>query len=502
MDTLTGVTGAKPSPAVDRATFETLVMDGDVETCVAPFDLPAPIPSTTSLSRQAAEPTATERPAADYRMAEVIGALSLAIDIASGQTLAHSQRSAYIAMRLVDALGIEDNVKSDVLYGSLLSDVGCTYTSPKWAYLLQGSELELAKDIYLVDPRDVPQMFKSVWRAVAPGRPLASKLATLGRLILRAPKEVPNSMALRCEKGQEIAGALGFSQGVQDAVLYGFERWDGKGSVYGLKSQLIPLTARIVIAAQIAEAHWERGGIGQAARALSEHAGHWLDPEVANAFVKLAADRAFVADYKSPELMATLLAGEPTSPSYYSTRHQLDEVIEAFATLIDIKSAWTVTHSRGVAAIAQALASHVGCDQDVVESVRRGALLHDLGKLGVPTSVLDKPGSLSAEERKVIQTHPGISEMILSETDVFRPVAQFAGAHHERMDGAGYPRALKGTEIPLGARIVAVADVFQALSVDRPYRPALSVEETLAMMESDAGKHLDPDVIAALRGLL
>jgi putative nucleotidyltransferase with HDIG domain len=320
--------------------------------------------------------------------------------------------------------------------------------------------------------------------------------------MLRAPKEVPNSMALRCEKGQEIAGALGFTQGVQDAVLYGFERWDGKGSVYGLKSQLIPLTARIVIAAQIAEAHWERGGIAQAAKALREHAGHWLDPEVANAFVKLAGDRSFVGAYKSQELMAGLLAEEPVSPTYFTSQHQLDEVIEAFATLIDIKSAWTVTHSRGVAAIAEALARYVGCEQDVIESVRRGALLHDLGKLGVPNNVLDKPGSLSAEERKVIQTHPGISEMILSETDVFRPVAQFAGAHHERMDGAGYPRALKGTDIPLGARIVAVADVFQALSVDRPYRPALSVDETLSMMESDAGKHLDAEVIAALKALL
>jgi HD-GYP domain-containing protein (c-di-GMP phosphodiesterase class II) len=132
-------------------------------------------------------------------------------------------------------------------------------------------------------------------------------------------------------------------------------------------------------------------------------------------------------------------------------------------------------------------------------ALRRAALLHDIGKLGVSNEILDKPGRLDDAETAAMREHPRHSEAILSQIGAFRGIARIGGAHHERLDGKGYPRGLKGDEIDQETRIVSVADVFDALTADRPYRGAMPATKALAIMDSDAGKAFDPACLDALR---
>ena len=144
------------------------------------------------------------------------------------------------------------------------------------------------------------------------------------------------------------------------------------------------------------------------------------------------------------------------------------------------------------------MATHLGLPLPAVVDVRRAGLLHDLGKLGVPNVILDKPGLLEPSEMQVIRRHPELTLRILEPIPTFADVAELAACHHERLDGLGYFRGLTEPELAIGARIVAVADVFEALTADRPYRKAMSQGQALGLMWIDAGEHLAADVIEAL----
>jgi putative nucleotidyltransferase with HDIG domain len=177
---------------------------------------------------------------------------------------------------------------------------------------------------------------------------------------------------------------------------------------------------------------------------------------------------------------------------------RLDTVARAFAKVIDAKSPWTYNHSEQAAEIAGGVATVLGLDPLTRRNVVRGALLHDIGKLGISNRILDKAGGLTADERATISRHPAFTHGILSRVSAFADVAELAGSHHERLDGRGYHRGLTGERLPIEARIVKIADIYQALSVDRPYRAALSWDEVQAIMVPDLGTSICEDAYAGL----
>lgn len=178
--------------------------------------------------------------------------------------------------------------------------------------------------------------------------------------------------------------------------------------------------------------------------------------------------------------------------------HELNEqILRAFVQAIDAKDRYTGEHSTRVAEFAEAIARELGLPAADVERVRRSALLHDVGKIGVPEHILQKPGRLTPEEFRIIQQHPVQSAQIISWVDEFRAYIGGVRHHHERLDGMGYPDGLKGAEIPLDARIIAVADAFEAMTSDRAYREALPEEEALRRLREGAGTQFCPDVVAA-----
>ncbi|MBC7330295.1 HD domain-containing protein [bacterium] len=186
-------------------------------------------------------------------------------------------------------------------------------------------------------------------------------------------------------------------------------------------------------------------------------------------------------------------------PEYKLGRDELISLSELFCCFVDFKSHYTAFHSRGVAKIAEEIGKLLSLPQIEVDMLKIGGHLHDLGKLGIAPSIIEKPGKLSEEEFALVRAHPYLTYITLNRLRNFEKIRDAAAFHHERLDGSGYPFKLKGEEIPLHARIMAVSDVFSALREKRPYRAAMNIGEVINIVEREAkeGK-LDLQIVSLL----
>ncbi len=172
-----------------------------------------------------------------------------------------------------------------------------------------------------------------------------------------------------------------------------------------------------------------------------------------------------------------------------------DATLEGWVKALDMRDKETEHHTQRVTHLTLALAQAMGINDDNLLHIKRGALLHDIGKMGIPDSILAKPGKLTDDEWEIMRQHPLYAQRFLSQIDYLRPSLEIPYSHHEKWDGTGYPQGLKGRQIPLPARIFAIADVWDALTSDRPYRKALPNDEVLAYIQEQTGKHFDPNVV-------
>ncbi|MEW6263734.1 MAG: HD domain-containing phosphohydrolase [Thermodesulfobacteriota bacterium] len=182
-------------------------------------------------------------------------------------------------------------------------------------------------------------------------------------------------------------------------------------------------------------------------------------------------------------------------------RHSLEKIIQAFIRLVEARDPYTSGHQEKVARLSQAIAERLGLESEQVEAIRMAANIHDLGKVYVPAEILNRPGRLSEVEFKLICLHPQVGHDILEPIDFEQPIAEIVLQHHERLDGSGYPAGLRGEEIRLEARIIAVADVVEAMSSHRPYRPSLGLDKALDEITARKGDLYDPRVVEACWGL-
>ncbi len=185
-----------------------------------------------------------------------------------------------------------------------------------------------------------------------------------------------------------------------------------------------------------------------------------------------------------------------------SLRFQTKEAVEALADTIDMRDPYTFQHSQRVARYARELAVKMGLSEDVVDTIESAARVHDLGKIGVDTSILTKPAALSQAEWETMRKHPEIGANIVGRFPFFRSGQELVLHHHERYDGKGYPKGIENDSIPIGARIIAVADAFDAMTSDRPYRRALPLNVVLRELEKNKGIQWDPQVTEVLTGIL
>ena len=434
------------------------------------------------------------------RMSDVISALSYALDITEGQPPGHAIRSCVIGMRIADEVGLDDVSRSALFYALLLKDAGCSSNAAKICTLFRTDDLRFKRGVKTVDWASFSENVLWLARNVAPeGSPLA-RAAALVRLGVQqgTAKEI---FETRCERGADIARELGFTEQTAAAIRTLDEHWDGRGQPAGLAGEEIPLLGRIVCLAQTVDVFAATSGLAAAYSAARERRGTWFDPELVGALEAFEGDGELWSRLAGDE-SALLAEIEPAERVLVVDDEGLDRVAGAFARVIDAKSPFTARHSERVAEIAVAIGAVLEWSPPELRRLGHAALLHDIGKLGVSNLILDKPGRLTDAERAAVELHPTHTRELLSRVASFRELADDAAAHHEKLDGSGYPLGLAGEEMSPTARVLAVADVFEAMTARRPYREPLPAETALAELERGDGAQFDAGCVAALRDLV
>jgi putative nucleotidyltransferase with HDIG domain len=430
---------------------------------------------------------------ASIQLSGVIGALSYALDIAEGQTSGHAVRSCLIGMRLAEELEIPPEERSDLFYALLLKDAGCSANASRMAALFAADDRDAKAKSKLVDWSDPRSAFVWSWRVAASGAGLRRRLRVL-RAIRDEGDVTRKFMEARCDRGAEIARMLFLSDETAAAIRSLDEHWDGRGMPDGLRGEEIPRAARILCFAQTIEVFYSAGGVTAARKVARRRRGRWFDPQLVDAFLSFCGEQEFWAALHSPDVSEW----EPHGFVLEGDEQRIDRIAEAFARVIDAKSPFTARHSQGVAEIADGIAAVLGFDAEERRTLRRAALLHDIGKLAISNRILDKPGKLTDEEFRAIQTHPAYTLQILERAPCFAELADLAANHHEKLDGSGYPRSLSAEVLDVPMRVLAVSDIFEALTAERPYRDPLPAGKALAIVTEDTPHRLDARVRDAL----
>jgi HD-GYP domain-containing protein (c-di-GMP phosphodiesterase class II) len=430
-------------------------------------------------------------------LSEVIGALSYALDLTEGEPPGHAQRSCLIGMRLAQELRLDAETRSDLFYALLLKDAGCTANASRMSALFGADDHELKRTGKRTDwARKLPAFVWSV-RAVAPKETPRVKLERL--LAIRDEGEVTRSlMQARCDRGAEIARMIGLTDGTAEAIRTLDEHWDGHGQPRWLLGEQIPLLGRILCLAQTVEIFHAAGGVEDAFAVAQRRAGTWFDPDLVKALGAVRRDTAFWASLVEPDLTRW----EPEDQLISVDEERLLQISTAFAAIVDAKSPWTYFHSDRTSLIATNMGAALGLDTAELGDLRRMALLHDIGKLAVSNRILDKPAELTAAEFARIKEHPLFTRWVLERVSCFEALAAAAAGHHERLDGSGYPSGLGAGDLTLEMRVLAVADVYEALTATRPYRPALTEDEALETIRRDVPRRLDRDAYEALETVI
>ncbi|MFN8456425.1 MAG: HD domain-containing phosphohydrolase [Anaerolineae bacterium] len=430
----------------------------------------------------------------DVRLAELMVALSLATDLGMGQPLEFALSSCVLAVRLGEALGLSDEALREIYYQALLRYIGCNVDTHLLAAIV-GDEMALRADFATIDngkPVEIVSLFLRYIRQTNAGAPPFEMLRAMAQGLLNM-SQAKASFAGHCEVAQRLAERMGFAGNIVYALGQLYERWDGKGAPKGLKGDAIAPAVLVVTLAQDALIFQRLRGVEAAVAIARQRKGSAYAPYIVECFCQHAASLCRGLDAELT--WDTVLALEPGRQERLSAA-QFDVACQAMADFVDIKSVYTLGHSPGVAVLAAAAAQRAGLPPADVVALRRAGLLHDLGRTGVSTGIWDKSGPLSEREWEKVRLHPYYTERILARPASLAQLGTLAGLHHERLDGSGYHRGLLAAMLSPAARILAAADVYQALTEPRPHRPAFSIEAAIAEIrrEMQAGR-LDSEAV-------
>lgn len=431
-------------------------------------------------------------------MSAVLAGMSAALDITEGHPRGHAARTCLIAMRIGDALRLSPEESSDLFYAALLKDAGCSANAERVYQMFGGpDEHETKRAVWLRDWRKLDQKVRYALEWVEPEGDFLARVRQFLRLAAIGPTAERELFEIRCARSAAIARALGMSEATAQAVHLMDEHWDGGGHPQGIGGEQIPIAARIIGLAQVVEIFWGVAGPDRALEMATQRRGRWFDPELVDCLQAISSP-ALWASLETSDLNAMVAAAEPAERAIEATDARLDQIATAFAWVIDAKSSFTFEHSDRVSAIAIGMARHMGFSETGQTRLRRAALLHDIGKLAVPNAILDKPGQLTPAEWAIVKQHPEHTLNVLRRVPIFDELAEDAANHHERLDGRGYFRGLSGGQLSPTARVLAVADVADALMSARPYRAAVPVEDVLALVRKGRATEYCPDCVDAL----
>ena len=443
----------------------------------------------------------TPIPTSSIKLSELIAALSQALDITEGQPEGHCIRCCWIGMHVGRAIGMNEDDLWDLYYTLLLKDLGCSSNAARICELYLTDDLAFKQDYKAVGD-SLPQVLKFVLKHTGLKVGLAERFRAVMTILRDGPQIARDLVATRCQRGADIARLLRFPESVAAGIYSLDEHYNGQGKPDRVAGAAIPMFSRIALMAQVIDVFHTADG-SRAARAEVRHrSGSWFDPQLVAAFEQVAESSDFWSMLRSGNIGAAVSALEPAARIVPVDEDYLDDIAVAFGQVVDSKSPYTRGHSERVALYTDMIAEAMGMTPERRRWLKRGALLHDVGKLGVSNSVLDKAGKLDTDEWLAVQMHAGFTEKILSRIDAFAELAVVAAAHHERLDGKGYPRGLADADISLETRIITTADIFDAITADRPYRGPIPIPKALDIMAETVGTAIDAQCFEALKAAL
>lgn len=440
-------------------------------------------------------------PHSTLKLSELLSSLSHALDITEGQPEGHCIRCCWIGMHIGQALQLDDKQLWELYYTLLLKDLGCSSNAARISELYLTDDLSFKRDFKWVDG-SITQALKFVVSHTGLNSSLSDRFSAILNIFRNGGDIAQELIQTRCQRGADIARQLRFDEPVAEGIHALDEHWDGSGRPDALRGHQIPLYARISLLSQVIDVFQVVKGPEGAIAEARYRSGTWFDPELVKVVNSLADRKEFWQMLKSDDLTEAVLSLEPGHATISLDEEYLDEIAAAFGQIVDAKSPYTQGHSVRVALYTELVAEQLEMDETRRRWLKRGALLHDVGKLGVSNAVLDKPGKLDADEWLSVQQHAAFTESILSRIKTFHELARVSAAHHEKLDGTGYPRGLKSVNIPVETRIITTADIFDAITAERPYRGATPFDKTLDIMSEHVGTALDADCFAALKRVI
>lgn len=439
----------------------------------------------------------------ELRLSEVVSAMSYALDITEGQPEGHAVRTCMIGMRIAREIYLSPKQRSALFYALLLKDLGCSSNASKLCRLMGSDDREAKCDLkttnWTATTGRIGYLLRHAGRGPGTHTGLLGRIGQFMRVARRGAESARELMELRCDRGASIARLLLMPEETAAAIRSLDEHWDGRGHPAGLSGEDIPMLARIAGLAQTVEVFYRRDGLDGAMDMARSRAGTWFDPELVKALWSTRNHWTFWDRLHTTDLVTEARSIEPEERVLPATEEHLDCIAAGFSQVVDAKSPWTFRHSEGVASVAVGMAEVLGYSPAEVRKIRRAGLLHDIGKLGISNLILDKPGKLDAMEMGRMRLHPFYTREILSRVSGFKEIAELAAAHHERLDGKGYDRGVPGEQLSREARILTVADMFEALASRRPYRQDLTEEEVMDILMKNVGTALDPACVEALK---
>jgi HD-GYP domain-containing protein (c-di-GMP phosphodiesterase class II) len=431
--------------------------------------------------------------AAGVSRAEAVAALSLATDLAMGQPLESGLKICVLGVRLAERAGLSDDERGRVHDVALLRHAGCTAENQGFASIV-GDELAFREGAMAVEATTPRVLFPYMLRYLVRTNGLIGAAGKLAQMASERDRFQEAVLAV-CEVAEMLAERMGLPEQVQQDLLMGNERWDGKSFLKRLEGEQVPVSVRVVQIAETASVYRDLGGADAALAVVRERAGGAFDPELAEVFASNATE--LCADEPASAWDAVMdSAPDAGGPLDHDAT---DAALGAMAEFVDLKSPFTAGHSPAVARLAASAGEHAGLAAADVETLRRAGLVHELGQVGVPSGILEKTGSLNADEWEKVRLHTYLGERILSRSEGLGRLGSVAALHHERCDGSGYHRGAEAPALPVTARLLAAADVFRSMTEARPHRDALSEDAAAGELRREAREgRLDSDAVACV----
>jgi HD-GYP domain-containing protein (c-di-GMP phosphodiesterase class II)/DNA-binding CsgD family transcriptional regulator len=448
------------------------------------------------LQNEFVHPTRTPRdPGKGLRRAELLAAISLAIDLGLGQPMEHMLRSSLIATRIAETMGLDAQQRATVYYANLVGWIGCHADSHELSALF-GDDIAFRADTYGVDMAGLP-FLRLMLNHVGRGMPTWERSVRSAAFVLTARNQVAKLINSHCSSAGVLSDRMGLDPQVSEALSYIFERWDGKGMPNGVRGEDIPLEIGIVRLADVVEVHLRTGGLERAVDVVRSRRGTQFSPAVADAFEQnfidivdglLEIDVWTATLEQAPDRGRTLIGDE------------IDELLRAMADFVDLKCPSSPGYSRGVADLAAAAARIRRMPEADTTRLYRAGLVHGLGKLGVSNHIWEKASTLTTAETERMRMYPYLTGRILSRVEGLESVVSLATKHEERIDGSGFPRGLSGAELTAQDRVLAAAVAYQQLRETRLGRATLDSADAASELrrQARAGHHDGESVEAVL----